>query len=111
METHKLIKELEGIVGRSSVIHHPDDLLVFAYDGLVDTGTPQAVVFPTATEQVSQVLALANSRNIPVIPRGAGTGLSGRKFWWSALPKVRSYYKPRACPRGCLGRWINFVGR
>ena len=77
MEPHKLIKELEGIVGRSSVIHHPDDLLVFAYDGLVDTGTPQAVVFPTATEQVSQVLALANSRNIPVIPRGAGTGLSG----------------------------------
>tara|TARA_B100001123_G_scaffold312994_1_gene350106 strand:- start:149 stop:1591 length:1443 start_codon:yes stop_codon:yes gene_type:complete len=77
LETHKLIKELEGIVGRSSVIHHPDDLLVFAYDGLVDTGTPQAVVFPTATEQVSQVLALANTRNIPVIPRGAGTGLSG----------------------------------
>ncbi|MSQ22259.1 MAG: FAD-binding protein [Dehalococcoidia bacterium] len=73
----RLVRDLERIVGKGMVIHHPDDLLVYEYDGSVDRGLPLAVVFPASTRQVSQVMSLAYKENVPVIPRGAGTGLSG----------------------------------
>ncbi|MFQ5861008.1 MAG: FAD-binding oxidoreductase [Dehalococcoidia bacterium] len=77
MNVGKLVKALQPIVGREYVIHHPEDLLVFEYDGSIDRGLPQVVVFPTTTEQVSQVVALAYREGVPVVARGAGTGLSG----------------------------------
>jgi glycolate oxidase len=39
--------------------------------------TPRAVVRPGSTEEVSSILAYCNARRIPVVARGAGTGLSG----------------------------------
>lgn len=39
--------------------------------------TPRAVVRPANTEEVAKVLAFANERRIPIVARGAGTGLSG----------------------------------
>ena len=72
-----LIKDLEAIVGRGNVIHHPEDLLVYEYDGSIDRATPQAVVFPASTAEVSRVVALAHREGLPVVGRGAGTGLSG----------------------------------
>ncbi|MFH1140748.1 MAG: FAD-linked oxidase C-terminal domain-containing protein [Chloroflexota bacterium] len=77
MNKKRLVRELERIVGKGMVIHHPDDLLVYEYDGSVDRGLPLAVVFPASTQQVSQVVSLAYREGVPVIPRGAGTGLSG----------------------------------
>ena len=41
------------------------------------TSSPEAVVFPRATSQVSQIMHYASERNIAVTPRGAGTGLCG----------------------------------
>ena len=73
----RLIRELEAIVGRGNVIHHPEDLLVYEYDGSIDRAIPQAVVFPASTEEVSRVVALAQREGLPVVGRGAGTGLSG----------------------------------
>ena len=77
MSKKRLVKELERIVGRGMVLHHPDDLLVFEYDGSVDRALPSAVVFPADTEEVSRVVGLAYREGVPVVPRGAGTGLSG----------------------------------
>ncbi|MEE8443551.1 MAG: FAD-linked oxidase C-terminal domain-containing protein [Dehalococcoidia bacterium] len=77
MNRKRLVRELQNIAGKGMVIHHPDDLLVYEYDGSVDRGLPTAVVFPASTEQVSQVVALAHREGVPVVPRGAGTGLSG----------------------------------
>ena len=77
MNKKRIVQELERIVGRGMVIHHPDDLLVYEYDGSVDRGLPLAVVFPDSTQQVSQVMGLAHGAGAPVVPRGAGTGLSG----------------------------------
>ena len=73
----RLIKGLEGIVGRANVIYHPEDLLVFEYDGSIDRAIPEAAVFPACTEEVSRVVALAYREGIPVVGRGSGTGLSG----------------------------------
>ena len=77
MSKKRLVRELERIVGKGMVIHHPDDLLVYEYDGSLDRGLPAAVVFPASTQQVSQVVSLAYREGVPVVPRGAGTGLSG----------------------------------
>jgi glycolate oxidase len=71
------ISGLQGIVGEASVVFHPDDLLVFEYDGSVDRGMPDAVVFPISVDEVSRVMALAYEAGIPVVGRGSGTGLSG----------------------------------
>ena len=75
--TQRFIEEARGIVGAEYVIHHPDDLLVYEYDGSVDRNVPQAVVLPNSTEEVSRVMALAYRDGIPVVGRGSGTGLSG----------------------------------
>ncbi len=72
-----LIRELERIVGRGYVFYHPEELMVFEYDGSTDKALPQAVVFPSSTEQVSGLVALAHQEGIPVVGRGSGTGLSG----------------------------------
>ena len=77
MDFETFIARLEEIVGRENVVVHPDDLLVFEYDGSIDRGMPSAVVFPANTSDVSRVMALAYEAGIPVVGRGSGTGLSG----------------------------------
>jgi len=51
--------------------------MLYEYDGLSSLRQPDAVVFPSTTEQVVQIVRLASQHNVPVVPRGAGTGLSG----------------------------------
>ncbi len=77
MVTQGFLDQAMAIVGDEYVIHHPDDLLVYEYDGSVDRNVPQAVVLPNSTEEVSRVMALAYRDGIPVVGRGSGTGLSG----------------------------------
>ena len=77
MDFQQLLKNLQNIVGVENVVYHSDDLLVFEYDGSVDRGIPEAVVFPSCTDEVSRVVKLASDIGIPVVGRGTGTGLSG----------------------------------
>ena len=77
MEFIGFLNDLKAIVGDQNVVHHPDDLLVFEYDGSVDRRIPEAVVFPGNTREVSAIVALAYYAGIPVVGRGTGTGLSG----------------------------------
>jgi glycolate oxidase len=72
-----LIDELKAIVGDMYVVHEPEDLIVFEYDGSVDKALPLAVVLPASTDEVSRVVQAASRRQVPIIARGAGTGLSG----------------------------------
>lgn len=71
----KLIAELpEGVV-----VTDPDILASYRQDRAADpaAGTPLAVVRPTRTEEVQTVLRWAGEHRVAVVPRGAGTGLSG----------------------------------
>ncbi len=77
MKPAPLIRELTEIVGPQGVLWRPEDLLLYAYDALSSLGPPQAVVFPESTEQVVRLVRLAAHRKLPVVARGAGTGLSG----------------------------------
>ena len=77
MQAHEFIDRLKSIVGAEYVIAHPEDLLVYEYDGSVDRAMPRAVVLPATAAEVSRTLALAYAAGIPVVGRGSGTGLSG----------------------------------
>jgi len=72
-----LVQELAKLLGEASVLHKPEDLLLYEYDGSVERGRPNVVVFPATTEDVSHIVKLAAKYNAPVVGRGAGTGLSG----------------------------------
>ena len=73
-----IISQLEKIVGKEAVLTAKEDLNAYSYDGTATWAhMPDVVVLPTTTEQVSQVLKLANESRIPVTPRGAGTNVSG----------------------------------
>jgi glycolate oxidase len=81
MDRLQLLDELERIVGHGGVRHRPVDLMVYEYDGsvdgAVDTAAPTAVVLPRSTKQVASIIRLAKRAGLPVVARGAGTGLSG----------------------------------
>jgi glycolate dehydrogenase FAD-linked subunit len=73
----ELLRDLEKLLGASSVLSQPEDVLLYEYDGSVEKGRPDVVVFPTSTQEVSTIVKLAGKHNIPIVGRGAGTGLSG----------------------------------
>ncbi|MDP7628603.1 MAG: FAD-linked oxidase C-terminal domain-containing protein [SAR202 cluster bacterium] len=72
-----LVKKLQRIVGDPYVIYKPEDLIVFEYDGSVDKHLPVIVTLPASTEEVSGVVKTAREYELPIVARGAGTGLSG----------------------------------
>ena len=72
-----LIEELQAVVGDAYVLHDHADLIVFEYDGSVDKALPSAVVLPASAEEVSEVVRIARRHDLPIVARGAGTGLSG----------------------------------
>jgi len=74
----KEIKQaLTDIVGEKNYTDNLIDLVSYSYDASEHRGRPGCGVWAETTEQVSEILKLANRQGIPVIPRGAGTGLSG----------------------------------
>jgi FAD/FMN-containing dehydrogenase len=72
-----LVREFEKLLGPSFVLYRPENLLLYEYDGSVEKGRPDLVVFPDSTEDVSRIVKLAAKYNVPIVGRGAGTGLSG----------------------------------
>ena len=72
-----LVNELRRLLGDQRVLHEPDDLLLYAYDGSEDRALPDVVVFPDTTAHVQETVRLANRHGVPIIGRGAGTGLAG----------------------------------
>src|SRR6202165_586071 len=72
-----VLAELRSVVGRDQVIDGAYDLRIFARDASIEGATPDAVVLPATNEEVAAIVKLAAKHRIPVVPRGAGTGLSG----------------------------------
>ncbi len=71
------IAELREIVGPKAVLDHAHDLMLYEYDGSIDKHSPECVVFPRTTEEVARIVKVAAQHKIPLVGRGAGTGLSG----------------------------------
>ncbi|HLX85042.1 MAG TPA: FAD-binding oxidoreductase, partial [Terriglobales bacterium] len=73
----ELLSALQKLLGKDSVLHKGEQLLLYEYDGSVEQAGPDCVVFPRNTEDVVQIVKLANRYHTPLVGRGAGTGLSG----------------------------------
>jgi len=72
-----IIPKIEAIVGGEHVSTAEEDLLCYAYDATNRHYRPDAVAFPGNADEVSKILKLANQHRFFVVPRGAGTGMSG----------------------------------
>ena len=72
-----IIDQLKTIVGEENVIDSEIDCICYARDMSVHYGIPDIVIFVTTTEQVQEILKLANEKKIPITPRGSGTSVTG----------------------------------
>jgi glycolate oxidase len=75
--SQRVIDELSQALAPERVIWRPEDLIVFEYDGTIEKGKPQVVVLPDNTDEVAAAVRIARRHDLPIVPRGAGTGLSG----------------------------------
>ncbi|MBI2909926.1 MAG: FAD-binding protein [Chloroflexi bacterium] len=73
----RVLDKLATIVGKGNVFTLPEDLVCYSYDATPTPHSPDAVALPDSAQRISAILKLANEKKIPVVPRGAGTNLSG----------------------------------
>ncbi len=71
------LNQLAEIVGAENYTDQIEELVPYGYDASMNVHRPDAAVLPESTEQISRIVTFANDRKMPVIPRGAGTSLSG----------------------------------
>lgn len=72
-----LFTKLQDIVTPSRISDDPAELYCYSSDASYITGTPDYVVMPCTTDEVSEIVKLAHKHRIPITARGAGTGLAG----------------------------------
>lgn len=78
---HELVKRLLAVLPRDAVIDHESETRAYECDALsAYRCPPMAVVLPRSTEEISKVLKICHEMRVPVVPRGAGTSLSGGAF-------------------------------
>lgn len=73
-----IVSDLKKFTKEENILSENDEIKPYETDALAAyKQTPLAVVLPETTEEVSKILKYCYNENIKVIPRGAGTGLSG----------------------------------
>lgn len=74
----EVLKKLEDVLGKNYVCADQESVLNYNHDYTEDLKfNPEVVLKPRTSGEVAKILKIANAHNIPVTPRGAGTGLSG----------------------------------
>ena len=73
----KVFEEFCDSIGRENVFDDIEERVCYSFDATKEKSIPDLVIRPHSTEQVSNTISIANQHNIPICPRGAGTGLSG----------------------------------
>lgn len=77
MGRERLVRELRDVVGDRYVLVEKEDVIVYEQDGSIMQVMPEVVVLPGSTAEVSAVVQAARRANVPIVPRGSGTGLAG----------------------------------
>ncbi|HIH76608.1 MAG TPA: FAD-binding protein [Methanomassiliicoccales archaeon] len=72
-----VVKKIVSIVGEEHCSTSIADLYTYGFDSSIHHHTPDVVVRPGSTEEVSSLVKLASREGIPIVPRGGGTGLCG----------------------------------
>ena len=115
----QILRDLISIVGPEGVIAGEDELLVYECDAYtLEKHLPGVVVLPRTTEEVAAVVKLCAQHQLPIIPRGAGTSLSGTVLAVTggvmiALTRMNrildvDYRNRRALVEaGCVNAWVS----
>ena len=77
MVPRPFVDELRQIVGKANVKDSGVDLQLYQYDAYLEERRPDAVVFVASTDEVAGVVRACNKYDVPFVPRGGGTNLSG----------------------------------
>ncbi|WP_150116920.1 FAD-binding protein, partial [Pseudomonas syringae group genomosp. 3] len=78
VDKHQLLHDLQRLLPDLDILYRPEELRPYECDGLsAYRSTPMLVVLPRHVEEVQTLLKLCHQRGVPVVARGAGTGLSG----------------------------------
>ncbi len=72
-----LLRELRAVIGDTYVLVEKEDVIVYEQDGSILQVMPEIVVLPASTEEVAGAVRAAQRANVPIVPRGSGTGLAG----------------------------------
>jgi glycolate oxidase len=73
-----LLRRLSDLLPRGAVLSDPAQMAVFETDGFtLARSRPAAVVFCDSAEQVQSTVRLLAENDVPIVPRGSGTGLTG----------------------------------
>lgn len=75
--TREFIQQLKQAIGEKYIYTDPERLEAYNFDGTEYRYIPDLVVEPETADQISELMKLASTYRIPVVPRGAATGLSG----------------------------------
>lgn len=74
----ELVRALSEVVGKENIVAGEQELLVYECDAYtLEKHLPGVVVLPGSTMEVASVVKLCAKYRVPIIPRGAGTSLSG----------------------------------
>ncbi len=73
----RIYEEIKNSIGEKKVRKDPVELYCYSFDASIYRGNPDIVVRPSSTYEVSEVVKIANKYKVPIVPRGAGTGLTG----------------------------------
>lgn len=73
----KLLNELKEVVSQNRIFTNKKDLFSYSYDASFGEYLPDVVLQPQSKEEISKIILLANTYQIPVYPRGSATSLSG----------------------------------
>lgn len=77
MLTQTIVNRLKEIIGDKNVVTDKAGLFAYGYDATLLSGVSDGIVFPTTTEHVVELVKYLNEQDIALVPRGAGTNLSG----------------------------------
>ncbi|MFQ5523833.1 MAG: FAD-binding oxidoreductase [Acidimicrobiia bacterium] len=72
----ELVAALRAVLGEENVLDEPLELHLYGKDASLMRGQPHCVVFPQDTAQTAEVVKLAERHEVPIVARGAGTGLA-----------------------------------
>jgi glycolate oxidase len=71
-----LVDDLRSLLGHDRVLDEPFELYLYSRDSSLMRGQPTCVVLPQTTAEVSEAVRIAERHSVPVVARGAGTGLA-----------------------------------
>src|SRR5689334_1225036 len=77
MVTPRFFGQLNNVLPPERILTDPVDCYAYAYDNSRKLFPPQAVAFPVDAEEIRALVLICNEHNVPLTPRGRGTGTSG----------------------------------